>query len=446
MNARHALRIVVDRHIYDYVTYLKTLLACELLLINRRRISFRLIQDRKPHLVLLGGSRGNFSEALALINDIRSMEPSLPIVIIVQHSSEDSAIAAFRAGVTDYLKIPFRKRDLVERINVSLNGTFKRIRLKGKNNGPHEHPMIGDSHTMQEIRAYLQDVATIDSNVLISGETGTGKELAARFIHENSPRKEQPFVCINCAALPENLVESELFGYNRGAFTGAVGSKPGKFELADGGSLFLDEIGEMSIYAQAKILRSIDNKEIVRLGGNAEVHANVRVIAATNLDPEKLVEDRLFREDLYYRLNVVRIHMPPLKERKEDIPLIVDWALDNLNRRYNAHVSGMSDDVKRCLMRYDWPGNVRELLNVIEAVYIKPPQSHIDADHLPKPFVKKISENGSHPPNERRTIVSTLIETKWNKSIAARQLKWSRMTLYRKMDKYNIVERRHPTR
>lgn len=445
MKARHALRFVVDHHIYDQVTYLKPVLACELLLMKKHQISVRLIQDRKPHLVLLGGSHGNFSEVLSLINDIRSLDPSLPIVIIVQHSSEDSVIAAFRAGVTDYLKIPFRKRDLVKRINASLNGASKHMRPKG-NNGQLKHPMIGDSRTMQEIREYLQDIASTDSTVLISGETGTGKELAARIIHENSFRKGQPFVCVNCAALPENLVESELFGYDRGAFTGAIVSKPGKFELASGGSLFLDEIGEMSSYAQAKVLRSIENKEIVRLGGNVEVPTNVRVIAATNRNPEKLVEDRRFREDLYYRLNVVRIHMPPLKERKEDIPQIVDWALYNLNRRYNTYVAGMTDGVKTCLMRYDWPGNVRELLNVIEAIYVKPPRWRIDVAHLPKPFVKKINGNGNLPPNERRTIVSTLIETKWNKSIAARQLKWSRMTLYRKMDKYNIVERRHPSR
>lgn len=281
---------------------------------------------------------------------------------------------------------------------------------------------------------------------MITGETGTGKELVAESIHAQSPRKREPLVRVNCAALPDSLVESELFGYDRGAFTGAEAVKKGKFESAGDGSVFLDEIGDMNPYAQAKILRSIERKEICRLGGNSNIPLNFRVIAATNRDPEGLIISEQFRSDLYYRLDVARVHIPPLRDRKEDIPLLAEYGIAKLNRRYNRHIEGISANARSMLQRYNWPGNVRELMNVLEATYIDPPGKKIRCRNLPRKFIMRFESSGRLPNDERRFIVSTLLESNWNKSFAAQKLKWSRMTLYRKMAKYNIVENRRPER
>jgi transcriptional regulator with PAS, ATPase and Fis domain len=261
-------------------------------------------------------------------------------------------------------------------------------------------------------------------------------------IHQLGPRNSKPYICVNCASLPDTLVESELFGYSKGAFTGAVAEKMGKFEMACGGSVFLDEIGDMSPYTQAKILRSIELKEVYPLGGKAAVPLDVRVIAATNQNPEQLIEEGKFREDLYYRLNVARVHMPPLKDRKEDIPKLIEHAIQILNRRFKRNIQGLTDDAMAILLRYDWPGNVRELLNLMEAAYINLSQRKIKYADLPKQFKEKLKQSEKLPKDERRYIISALLDTNWNKSTAAQKLHWSRMTLYRKMAKYNIVEKR----
>jgi transcriptional regulator with PAS, ATPase and Fis domain len=277
---------------------------------------------------------------------------------------------------------------------------------------------------------------------LITGETGTGKELAAGLIHFTGPRSNKPFVCINSAAIPETLVESELFGYDRGAFTGAVAEKPGKLELARKGTVFLDEIGDMNQYAQAKILRSIESREFFHLGGSRPVSFNARVIAATNKDPMQLIEERKMREDLYYRLNVARIHLPPLQKRKDDIPALISHAVNRLNHRFERQVLGFTDESMEDLLHYDWPGNIRELFNLLEATYINLPSQHRDFIDLPKPIKKRIKVPEFYASDERKRIVFTLLETNWNKSTAAQKLNWSRMTLYRKISKYNIVEKR----
>jgi len=299
---------------------------------------------------------------------------------------------------------------------------------------------------MQAIKDYLMKVARTDSTVLITGETGTGKELAAELIHLNSARCEKPMICVNCAALPDTLVESELFGHERGAFTGAVVPKEGKFVLAGKGTLFLDEIGDMNPYAQAKILRSIEKKEVFHLGGEKAIRMDARVLAATNRDPERLMTEGNFRKDLYYRLNVARLNMPPLRERKEDIPNLVDFAIYKLNRRFNCTVEGLSEETMNLFYRYDWPGNVRELMNILEATYINLPSGRISLVDLPGLFIKRVKDSGKLPLDERKQIVAALLETNWNKSTAAQKLNWSRMTLYRKIEKYNIVENRSPDR
>ncbi|MBW2163252.1 MAG: sigma-54-dependent Fis family transcriptional regulator, partial [Deltaproteobacteria bacterium] len=284
----------------------------------------------------------------------------------------------------------------------------------------------------------LVKVATTDSTVLITGETGTGKELAAELIHQNSPRHKEPFVCINCAALPESLVESEMFGYERGAFTGAVALKQGKFELAEGGTVFLDEIGDMSPYAQMKILRTTEKKEICRLGGKGAIPIDVRIVGATNRDLEQLIEKGNFRKDLYYRLNVARVHLPPLRLRKEDIPSLLKHYIRKFNQRFGREVEGLAEEALDSLLRYDWPGNVRELKNILEATFINLPSRKIALMDLPKTFQGRLKETEGLPEKERDRLLSVLFATKWNKSKAARKLQWSRMTLYRKMAKYQI--------
>ncbi|GAK58608.1 transcriptional regulatory protein zraR [Candidatus Vecturithrix granuli] len=302
----------------------------------------------------------------------------------------------------------------------------------------HAHCIIGQSAFMRHLKTYLLKVAKTDSTVLITGETGTGKELTAEAIHQYSSRQHKPFICINCAALPENLIESELFGYDKGAFTGAYASKHGDFEQANGGTVFLDEIGDMSSCAQAKILRTIESKEINHLGGKKSILVDVRIIAATNHEPERLLQEGKFREDLFYRLNVARIHLPPLRDHKEDIPYLIHWYIQAFNQQFGKTVTGFTKEALDLLMHYDWPGNIRELKNLLEATFINLPCEKISIVNLPDPFRKRLQETEELPRNERERLLSALFVSNWNKSKAAQRLHWSRMTVYRKMVKYNI--------
>lgn len=399
----------------------------------------------QPDLVIVCSSGELPGDKLGIIRNIRRVDKILPMILITWFSSESRAIAALRAGANDYFKLPISSEKVVQRIMKMLSIGKLDSSLDGKSDVviPFDRKhMIGDSKCMREIKQYLEKVARTDSNVLITGETGTGKELAAGLIHSKSPRSNKPFVCINSAAIPETLVESELFGYDRGAFTGAVADKPGKLELASKGTVFLDEIGDMNQYAQAKILRSIESREFFHLGGSKPVSFNARVIAATNKDPLKLIEEKKMREDLYYRLNVARIHLPPLRKRKDDIPVLISHAVNRLNHRFDRHVQGFTDGAMENLHRYDWPGNIRELFNILEAMYINLPARHKDFIDLPVPIKKQIKAPAFYASDERKRILSALLETNWNKSTAAEKLNWSRMTLYRKMSKYSIIERR----
>lgn len=413
-----------------------------------QREAFHIVKNKIPAVVIITSLSHDIKDGLQSVRQIRRINRTIPIIMISRYSSEDRVISAFRAGVNDYFNVPFQGEEVMARIHKCLNGHTRHPpnSIKSGSVCPKNQKMIGDSKPMQEIRTYLQQVAATDTTVLITGETGTGKELAAELIHQCSSRHQRPMVSINCAALPETLVESELFGYDRGAFTGAIATKQGKFELAAGGSVFLDEIGDMSAFAQAKILRLIENKMIIRLGGKQDIPLEVRIIAATNKEPEQLVSIGKFREDLYYRLNVVRVHLPPLRERKKDIRDLADYVIDTLNQRYNCNIEGLTEAALVCLMRYDWPGNVRELINLFEAIYVNPPLKIIDLPDLPLQFHRNLKISDSTIDNERRYIVSTLISTNWKKAEAASKLNWSRMTLYRKIIKYKIVEHRNPPR
>jgi len=299
--------------------------------------------------------------------------------------------------------------------------------------------MIGESLPMRNVKSYITKLGSTNSNVLITGETGTGKELAAELVHHCSSRREKPFLTINSAAIPDSLVESELFGHERGAFTGAEFRNEGKLVAANGGSIFLDEIADLSPFAQAKILRAIENKEIYRLGSKSGHSINIRFIAATNQNLEDLVAEGKFRKDLFYRLNVARVHLPPLRERKEDLPFLLDYFIKGLNRRFGLQVRRLTEETLEHLLAYDWPGNIRELKNLLEAVFVDLSSSEISLDALPEQFRSRCERSKSGPCSEQDELLRALLSTKWNKSKAAEKLRWSRMTLYRRMARYHIV-------
>jgi len=384
-------------------------------------------------------------DGISYVERVREFCRETPLFFVAQHGSEKKAVAALRSGVTDYYSGSLPTGELVRAVRHHLHdrsaafGLPEQSRQSMENGGP---DLVGISTEIKEARNYLLKVAAMDSTVLITGETGTGKELAADFIHWHSKRRKRPFVRVNSSAMPEQLVESELFGYEKGAFTDAHSAKPGKFEQADTGTLFLDEIGEMATLAQSKILRILENKRVHRLGGHDATSIDVRIIAATNQHLEDQVAKGLFRKDLFFRLNVARVHLPPLRERREDIPLLLNKFMQEFNESFDLQVTGFSEKAWFCLLKYDWPGNIRELKNVLEATYINVPSSTITFRDLPKPYQTKFYGGDFRPKSERDQVLSALFATNWNKSRAAQELNWSRMTLYRKMAKHQIVQNR----
>jgi DNA-binding NtrC family response regulator len=306
--------------------------------------------------------------------------------------------------------------------------------------GPSLNAMIGTSTLMQEAKLHLQKVALSDCTVLVTGETGTGKELAAELIHANSSRHKERFVCINCAAIPDGLLESELFGHTKGAFTGADDMREGLLVSANGGTVFLDEIGDMSLLAQAKVLRVIEKREVFRIGSNRSTRMNVRFLAASNQELEGMISRGTFRKDLFFRLNVARIHLPPLRDRKDDIPLLLRHYCSTIRGTSQAPAPEFSEECVHCLLTYDWPGNIRELRNLVEWVLLGEAPHEVKPEHLPSYLRQRIETTPNLSQEERTLLISTLFSTKWNKSEAAKRLHWSRMTLYRKLAKYRISE------
>ena len=373
-----------------------------------------------------------------LLSEIKKANPEIYVILITAYGTLDSAIEAIRRRADDFLLKPFKLQDLeaaLARAERFLSLKEENVRLKEEIQFLKEYEIVGKSKPLLEVLDKIKQIAPYDTTCLIYGETGTGKELVARAIHYNSPRKEKPFIAINMAAMPEELVESELFGYKKGAFTGAFSDKDGLFRVAEGGTLFLDEISEASPKLQAKLLRVLDFKVITPLGATKEEKVDVRIIAATNRDLLKLVKEGKFREDLFYRLNVMTIHLPPLRERREDIGLLFNYFLNRFTKKYGKKIK-VDDDVITLLESYDWPGNVRELEHLVEQLVITAEEGRVIRVEDAKKLLVKPAEVGrvkSLKEVEREHILNVLRSTGYNKREAANILGIDLSTLYRKL-------------
>jgi DNA-binding NtrC family response regulator len=394
-----------------------------------------------PAVVIIGFAIPESSEVLAAIERLHAADRRLSVVLVTNGGSEDIAIAALRAGVKDYLREPLDTRALAACVRRCLASDVSRHppRTTGPTTTDPHNRFIGSSRSMQALGDYLVRVAQSEATVLITGETGTGKELAAERIHDYSARRSGRFVSVNCAAIPDSLLESELFGYESGAFTGAVRAREGLLHLANRGTIFLDEVGDLALQAQAKFLRAIETREVYRLGSKRPEKLDVRIVAATNQDLDSALEAGRFRKDLYFRLNVARIHLPPLRERRSDIVPLLEHYLRTLNRGAHRGAAAFSPEAIAALQAYDWPGNVRELRNLVEAILVYPRSGRLDVRDFPEDFRRRLQHVCSLPAAERRRLLDALLTARWNKSRAATLLGWSRMTLYRKMAKYSVV-------
>ena len=387
------------------------------------------------------------------MKQILSYNPSLPVILMTAYSSVETAVDALRIGAYDYLIKPLDFDALKETLNKAIEhsrlGVENRELRRQFSEENASTEILGRSPAITSMLSMIRTVAPTEATVLITGESGTGKELVARALHAQSLRKDEPLVTVNCAALAETLLESELFGHEKGAFTGADKRREGRFKQADRGTLFLDEIGEMPIGVQAKLLRALQQGEIQRVGSDKSEHVDVRVIAATNRDLRKEVEERRFREDLYFRLNVISLEVPPLRLRKEDIPLLAAHFLSHYAERNHKNVKGFSAQCMDMLLHYDWPGNVRELQNAVERAvilctgeYVTGPELPVNIAKLAAEAMPKSTEVSSSLAGlpleevERRAIEETLRETGDNKSAAARKLGITRATLHKKLRKY----------
>jgi two-component system nitrogen regulation response regulator NtrX len=392
-------------------------------------------------------------DGLQVLEHIHQFKPELCVVIITAYGNTEMVVQAMRIGAYDFIDKPFSKPEELERIFTVIRHALEEQKLKLENLalrrriGDKAEKMIGKSSAMLELLDEIERAAPSNGRVLISGENGTGKELVAKLIHEKSLRADKPFVKVNCAAIPEELIESELFGHERGAFTGATSRRDGKFLQADGGMLFLDEIGDMSLATQAKVLRALQECEIQRVGGSELMQVDVRVIAATNKNLKNEIKEGNFREDLYYRLNVIPIKVPPLRERIEDIPLLVSYFIELFCRENGKRKKEVSDEAMQLLMGYRWPGNIRELKNILERLIIMIPDDVITPSDvrnaIPGNDIQIEETNGRSlreklEAYERRVVLKELRANEGNVAQTARVLKTDRANLHRKLRGWDI--------
>lgn len=384
---------------------------------------------------------------LEVLKRVKDDDPDVAIVMITAFGSISTAIEAIRNGAFDYLLKPFDPHELgvlIEKIQESQAQAIENLYLRDQyRERTRFESLIGQSPVMQKIFDLIQNVAPTNSTVLITGETGTGKGLAAKAIHSNSPRCNGPFVIVNCGAIPEHLMESELFGYQKGAFTDAKTTKKGRLEMAHGGTLFLDEIGEISMRMQIDLLRVLEDHIFYRVGGTQPMEADFRVIAATNRDLNEAIKSGIFREDLYYRLNVFSFKMPSLSERKEDIPLLAEHFLHRFSNETNKQIDNISREAMDEMMLYEWRGNIRELENAIERAVVVSRKRKILPEDLPifRPEEICVSSDNTLAGIEKAHISRTLHENGWNISKTAKELGIDRSTLYSKIRRYMIAQR-----
>jgi two-component system, NtrC family, response regulator AtoC len=403
--------------------------------------------DRQAYTILLLDLKMPGMDGLEVLTQARQKQPAATVILMTAFATVDTAVQAMRRGARDYLVKPFEPEELTQMVDVITQGLMLRrenaLLRKALKHQSVFHDLVSKSPKMEAVFDLARAAAKSHSTVLILGESGTGKELLARAIHSESPMKDGPFLCVSCAALTESLLESELFGHEKGAFTGAIGATRGKFELASGGTLFLDEIGDITPKLQLNLLRVLEAREFQRVGGSQTIKTNARIIAATNRDLKILVEAGTFREDLYYRLNVIRVTLPPLRERKEDIPLLVEHFLTRLQAETGKPIEGVSADALEMMTTHTWPGNVRELRNTLERGVVMasgPILTPLDLD-----LVGPVAPDGAQaePADslreaERRHILAALQQHKWNISRTAKALGIDRVTLYGKIKRYGL--------
>ncbi|MCK4558820.1 MAG: sigma-54-dependent Fis family transcriptional regulator [Calditrichia bacterium] len=402
-----------------------------------------LLESDKSYDIIITDLKMQGVDGIQVLKKAKDLPSAPEVILITAFASQQTAVEAMRSGAFDYLIKPFEMEELSLRINriiAQKELIAENLQLKEELKSQQVQNIVGKSSKMREVYRLINKVAESDATVLILGESGTGKELVAEAIHARSNRAKQSFIAVNCAAVPETLLESELFGHEKGAFTGAIERKIGIFETADKGTLFLDEIGDVSLGIQAKLLRVLQNKEIIRVGGREKIKVDARVITATNRNLETMIEEGTFRSDLYYRINIFPLPLPPLRERKEDIPELIEHFLGRLGEK------GITAQAKVMLMEYDWPGNIRELLNILERAAIVA-ETTIDVEHLPaiesnlnvEKGTFQIPEEGINLDEvEKNLILDALEKVEGNKTKAAELLGLTRRRLYSMMDRFGI--------
>ncbi|WP_222615379.1 sigma-54-dependent transcriptional regulator [Persicimonas caeni] len=434
----------------DEVAHLKTLERLftkeghEVLTAESGEAALDIIRAERVHLVITDLKMGEV-DGMDLLKLVQTLQPQAEVILMTAFGTVERAVRGMKAGAYDFVSKPIKRATILKAARQALERqalVAENRKLKAKlADLTNDRNIVGQSPAFRDALDLVRQVATSDATVMLTGESGTGKELFARMIYELSERADEPFVAVNCAALPESILESELFGYEEGAFTGANGRKIGRFEAADGGTLFLDEIGELTPQVQVKLLRVLQEGEFERLGSNQPIRVDVRIVAATHKDLEEEMEAGNFREDLYYRLNVVNIEIPPLRHRLEDVPLLAEHFLGKYRKKNKREISGLSREALDALSNYKWPGNVRELENVIERAVVLDKDGLIDVDDVPDHIVSYEGESRhitiplGTPLDEieQRVLHETLKMTGGDKKLAAKLLDISTRTIYRKL-------------